>query len=141
MACFEYRGPVKGQARPRFDGRSGRAYEAKGMREYKAAIKAAYLEQVGKSFWGAPLEVSIHAYKPIARSTPKRVTLQAWKAKPDADNIAKAVLDALKGVAFDDDSQVVQLRVWKHVRTREQQEGLTVYMWEAKENEGTEPGI
>lgn len=141
MACLEYHGPVKGQARPRFDGRSGRAYEAKGMREYKAAIKAAYLEQVGKSFGGAPLEVSIHAYKPIARSTPKRVTLQAWRAKPDADNIAKAVLDALKGVAFEDDAQVVRLAVWKHVRTRQQQEGLAVYIREVADNEGIEPGV
>jgi Holliday junction resolvase RusA-like endonuclease len=139
MAHFEYHGPVKGQARPRFG--KGRAYERKDMREYKAAIADAYREQVGKSFGGVPLEVSIHAYKPIAKSTPKRVTLQAWKAKPDADNIAKAVLDALKGVAFDDDSQVVQLRIWKHPRARQQQEGLTVYVWEAKENEGSESCI
>lgn len=37
---------------------------------------------------------------------------QATK-KPDADNIAKAVLDGLNGVAFVDDSQVVALMVKK----------------------------
>lgn len=38
--------------------------------------------------------------------------------KPDCDNIAKAVLDALNGVAFDDDSQVVTLVVRKYPRVR-----------------------
>ena len=33
--------------------------------------------------------------------------------KPDADNIAKAILDALNGLAFYDDAQVVYLQVSK----------------------------
>lgn len=33
--------------------------------------------------------------------------------KPDCDNIAKAILDALNGVAYDDDKQVVRLHVEK----------------------------
>ena len=33
--------------------------------------------------------------------------------KPDADNIAKIVLDALNGVAYEDDSQVINLSVQK----------------------------
>ena len=48
-----------------------------------------------------------------------------WKRKPmprylhtstpDADNLAKAVMDALNGIAYKDDSQVCQLRVEKWV--------------------------
>ena len=34
--------------------------------------------------------------------------------KPDIDNIAKAVLDALNGVAYGDDNQVTALEVSKH---------------------------
>ena len=34
--------------------------------------------------------------------------------KPDADNIAKSVLDALNGLAYADDKQVVTLEVDKH---------------------------
>ena len=34
--------------------------------------------------------------------------------KPDADNIAKAVCDALNGIAYKDDSQVVDLTVRKY---------------------------
>ena len=33
--------------------------------------------------------------------------------KPDSDNIAKIVLDSLNKIAFDDDSQVVELTVIK----------------------------
>lgn len=33
--------------------------------------------------------------------------------KPDADNIAKCILDGLNGVAYEDDSQVCDLRVIK----------------------------
>ena len=33
--------------------------------------------------------------------------------KPDADNIAKIILDSLNGIAYDDDSQIVELTVIK----------------------------
>ena len=33
--------------------------------------------------------------------------------KPDCDNIAKAILDSLNGIAYKDDSQVVELTVVK----------------------------
>ena len=36
--------------------------------------------------------------------------------KPDADNVAKLVLDAINGTAFVDDSQVVSLSVAKRSR-------------------------
>lgn len=139
MPKFEYYGPVMGQARPRFT-RKGRAYDPREMKAYKAAIAAAYLEQAGR-FYEGPVVVAIHAYRPLAKSVPKKVTRQAWTSKPDADNIAKAVLDALKGVAWRDDAQVVKLEVVKHDRTRDVAEGLNVYIREALENEGTEPGI
>ena len=33
--------------------------------------------------------------------------------KPDADNIAKAILDSLNGLAYKDDNQIVDLSVKK----------------------------
>ena len=33
--------------------------------------------------------------------------------KPDCDNIAKIICDALNGVAYDDDKQIVALKVTK----------------------------
>lgn len=37
-----------------------------------------------------------------------------WPAKkPDSDNIAKVVLDALNGIAYHDDTQIIKLSVTK----------------------------
>ena len=36
-----------------------------------------------------------------------------YTKKPDADNLAKAILDALNGVAYPDDAQIVTLTVRK----------------------------
>ena len=135
MPKFEYYGPVMGQARPRFT-RAGRIYDPLAMKRHKAAIAAAYSEQVGVKFEGVPLAVSVHAYKALPKRTPKRVTRKPWTEKPDADNIGKAVLDALNGVAWADDSQVVQFEVVKHDRTRHVAEGLNVYIREVKGDEG-----
>jgi Holliday junction resolvase RusA-like endonuclease len=33
--------------------------------------------------------------------------------KPDVDNIAKSILDALNGTAYDDDKRVVALTIYK----------------------------
>jgi len=41
----------------------------------------------------------------------------AHTSKPDCDNLAKGILDALNGVAFKDDSQVVELTVRKFTGT------------------------
>ena len=51
--------------------------------------------------------------------------LSGWKnptRKPDTDNIAKICLDALNGVAYDDDSQVTVLLVLKKWSERERVE-------------------
>jgi Holliday junction resolvase RusA-like endonuclease len=36
-----------------------------------------------------------------------------YDKKPDVDNIAKSILDALNGAAYDDDKQVVALMIHK----------------------------
>jgi Holliday junction resolvase RusA-like endonuclease len=55
-----------------------------------------------------PVSVTIAAYYP----RPKRPT-HAYPARNDADKIARSCLDALKGIAWADDQQVVELRVTK----------------------------
>ena len=39
--------------------------------------------------------------------------LEKPRKKPDADNIAKIILDSLNGVAYKDDSQIVDIRIIK----------------------------
>lgn len=135
MAAFTYQGPVRGQERPRFG--QGRPYESKKAKAYKDALRAAYKAQDGTRFGeDVPLVVYIHAFRPMPKDTPKRVLAIPWTVKPDADNIGKAVLDALNGVAWKDDKQVVRVMVWKHNRTRDVVEGLRVFIEDAREVDG-----
>ncbi len=65
-----------------------------------------------------PWSVRIVIFAPIPASWSKRRQEAAKRGdevpgKPDLDNVAKAVLDACNGVLYDDDKQVVQLRVEK----------------------------
>lgn len=54
------------------------------------------------------------------------VEVELWcytKGRADVDNLSKSILDGLNGVAFDDDSQVVDLHVYKRkVKTDERVE-------------------
>ena len=116
---------VRGQGRPRF---AGHAYETKADREWKGLIASEYLEQCPGMVFHGPVAVRIDVHGRL----PKREKLPSPNlVKPDVDNIAKAVLDALSGVAWDDDSQVVELTVKKWDRTRRAAELMGVAVWEA----------
>ncbi|MEG1247059.1 RusA family crossover junction endodeoxyribonuclease, partial [Gordonibacter sp.] len=65
-----------------------------------------------------PVSVTIDVFRALPNSRPKRVAYEPDTVSPDADNIAKAVLDGLNGIAYEDDRQVVELHVRKHNRMR-----------------------
>ena len=106
--------PIKpiGKGRPRFT-RTGHAYTPEKTREYERMLCLAY---EGECYSGK-IEVAITAYyePPKSLSQKKREALvgQMYDKKPDIDNIAKAVLDALNGKAFTDDKNIVKLTVEK----------------------------
>lgn len=129
-AWFTYYGKLRGQGRPRFT-RKGRAYETKEDREFKEAIAATYEKNCSRWFGTAELHVLIKITRALPKSKPKRIVSEPDTLKPDADNIAKAVLDALNGVAYVDDAQVTSLGIIKNPRSRELDEDLlTVYIEE-----------
>ncbi len=124
---------VRGKDRPRFTG-NGRTYITKATRDALEAIKTAYVEQVeldeGKftppADDGAPYAVHIDIYRALPKSRPKRVLSEPDTFKPDADNVAKLVMDALNGTAYPDDSQVISLCVRKWARTRCEHDSMQV---------------
>lgn len=127
VSKMTYCGCVRGQGRPRFRS-DGHIYETPADRAYKKALRAAYVAQGGQNYGAAPVAVTILAFGELPKSKPKRMEAEPFVTKPDADNIAKAVLDALEGVAFDNDKQVTKLIVVKKDRRRGQGEGLRVYV-------------
>ena len=79
---------------------------------FKATVRAAFAQSYSGPPLDGPLTASISFLFP--RPTAKQWTTKAmpreWHdKKPDVDNLIKAVLDALNGLAFQDDKQVVQL--------------------------------
>ena len=55
--------------------------------------------------------MQLYFHLPRPKSLPKRVVHHV--KKPDADNLAKAIKDAMRGVVYKDDSQIVELIVRK----------------------------
>lgn len=109
-------GKIKGKARPRVY--NGHAMTPKDTVNYENWVRINYKEQDGKYLDG-PIRATITAYYPIMSSYPKKRVkaikegLEYPAKKPDGDNIAKIILDSLNGIAFKDDSQIVELTILK----------------------------
>ena len=106
------------QGRPKFFRRGNHvgAYDPKKSRDYKSSIRIQALDQLSRGGTMPPLyedalKMDVTAYLPRPKTLPKRVLYHV--KRPDADNIAKGCKDALKGVVYKDDSQIVELRVRK----------------------------
>ena len=109
-------GKIKGKARPRVC--RGHAFTPKETVEYEKLVRGCYVLQDGRYLEG-PIRAVITAYYKIPKSYSKkrvqaiREGLEQPVKKPDADNIAKIILDSLNKIAFNDDSQIIELIVLK----------------------------
>ena len=111
-----------GKGRPKFSAFNGHAvaYTPEKTVNYENLVKLSF-QQTGETSFDkdAMLRANIVAYFPIPKSTSKKkrelieLGLIMPTKKPDLDNIAKAILDALNGLAYYDDAQVCQLEIMK----------------------------
>ena len=110
---------IEGKARPRVT-KYGTFTPKKTRDQEWLVIDAFERERDGYEAAGkdVPVHVSIETWRPVPKSRPKSIVSEPDTFKPDGDNIAKLILDALNGRAWRDDSQVVELHVIKHDRTR-----------------------
>lgn len=112
---FVVMGEVRGQMRPRARVVCGhvKVYKDPADRAWESRILAEYVAQCGGVLHTGEVSVEIV----ITRALPKSVRKPDPDThKPDVDNAAKAVLDALSGTAFPDDRYVTDLRVKKTMR-------------------------
>ena len=119
---FTIPGKPVGKGRPRVT-RNG-TYTPKKTKEYEALVKRCWREQSGEGFaGGVPLAAHITAFFPVPKSVSKKKAAAMdgtlCLTKPDCDNIAKGVLDALNGLAYQDDSAVMLGSVIKFYTTGE----------------------
>lgn len=121
MIQFAIMGEPQGKGRPKFT-KNGHTYTPEKTAAYEKAAALAYKRRYyGESFEkGVPLEMRIRAYckVPQSASKAKKADMLSGRIRPtktpDADNIAKIICDALNGVAYHDDAQIVRIAVEKY---------------------------
>lgn len=123
--------PIKRRARHT---RNGRSYVDAKTRADMDAVRDAY----DGALYLCPVALSVTIYKQLPKRTPKSVEELPFTVRPDIDNVAKCVMDALNGVAYADDRQVIEIHAAKLPRRREGGEwcAFDVVPMEAK-HEGT----
>ncbi len=112
-------GEPQGKGRPRFG--NGRTYTPAKTVAYEQLIArtaAEAMRHLPYELTALPCYVRVDVYKGVPKSWTQAKRARALDAleipgKPDLDNVAKGVLDAMNGVAYVDDTQVVRLLVQK----------------------------
>lgn len=135
---FTIPGKPRGKERPRFDSRYKRTYTPKKTKEYEELVRWCYRAKCKGIKLDGEITADITAYYPIAKNTRKsdKEAMLSGQVrpvtKPDADNIIKAVLDALNGIAYEDDAGIVSVTAKKYysseprveVTLRDRKEGI-----------------
>ena len=127
MISFTVEGTAVPKQRPRIS--RGRAYTPKRTKDYEERV----LNEFRSSYQGfypafgkdVPVWVCIHIVQAIPKSWSKKKRAQAEQGEivplsrnGDVDNIAKSILDALNGFAYEDDCQVTTLMITKQYGVR-----------------------
>jgi Holliday junction resolvase RusA-like endonuclease len=117
QVIFTIRGEPRGKGRPRFT-KTGRVYTPTETAQYESLVGLSYRNSARGYKFTSPVRVTIKAFlKPPKKS--KKVVEDMLNGrilptkKPDVDNIAKIILDGLNKVAWDDDTQVIEMMVTK----------------------------
>jgi Holliday junction resolvase RusA-like endonuclease len=119
LVVFHVPGKPKGKARARM-GHAGHWYTPKNTVNYETVIAYhARRAMAGKGIALGALQMTVDAFvEPPARWVAQKRSdalagLLRPTSKPDFDNIAKVACDAMSGIVYRDDAQVVDCRVRK----------------------------
>ena len=102
---------------------TGLKYTPKDVKQYARDVQYCFYQKYPKwlpsMFFEKPLKIDIQVYKQIPKSFNKTQKQRALAGelrpltKPDVDNYSKNILDALNGIVYPDDRQIVELTVKK----------------------------
>ncbi|WP_338542774.1 RusA family crossover junction endodeoxyribonuclease [Paenibacillus tundrae] len=126
MIAFTVYGEPVAQGRPRASTQGGfvRMYDPKKSKDYKDYVRLAAAEHAPGALLEGPLGMVLTVYRSTPKSfSKKKAALAEFGeirpiSKPDVDNYLKGVKDALKGVIWKDDSQVVEVFAQKRYSAR-----------------------
>ena len=136
MVNFSIDGPPHGKGRPRFRrfGNFVQTYTDAKTKSYETLVKEAATKAMGSSPpLEGPVKLDLIIRLPVPKSYPKKrsegcLNGSEWPIKkPDWDNVAKSVADAMNDIVFLDDTQIVIARV---VKTYSAEAGVDVQVSE-----------
>lgn len=113
-------------------------YQSKAVTDYQKAITAMALEQTTQDtrLLSGDLYVSVEFVWGHPKSWGKKRVAELRErcvykpSRPDIDNLCKGVFDALNGVIWNDDSQIVGVHAWKRYGHKD---AIIMRVWETKE--------
>lgn len=129
MITITIPGEARGKGRPRFAkrGKFVKTYTDAKTVSYENLVAYAGAEAMrGEALIQGPVHVTMNVQVGVPRSWSKKKTAAALAGevrpttKPDLDNVIKAIMDALNGVVWQDDKQVVGLSVTKYYSEKPQ---------------------
>lgn len=106
------------KGRPRLG--KGFTYTPEKTVNYENLVKLCFMQQANTNVLSGELKAEIKAYFQIPKSASKKKNTAMEKGeirlvkRPDIDNVIKAILDSLNGLAYGDDSQVVCISAEKY---------------------------
>jgi len=102
--------------------------QSKAVKPWRADVRAAaQAARTGPPLDG-PIVLVVEFVMPRPTSTPKSRTPPAVK-RPDIDKQCRAVCDALSGLAWKDDSQIVDLHATKRIAELDEGPGARIRVW------------
>ena len=123
---FEVPGEIVGKERPRVNMYTGRVYTPNKTKDYELLVQQYFkIKYPNYKVLEGRISINIIAYLKIPNSTSKTKTQEMLEnkisptKKPDVDNIAKSILDAMNGFVFKDDNQVSKISVEKRFALEE----------------------
>lgn len=123
---FEVPGEIVGKERPRVNMYTGRVYTPNKTKDYELLVQQYFkIKYPNYKMLEGRISIDIIAYLKIPKSTNKAKTQEMLEnklsptKKPDVDNIAKSILDAMNGFVFKDDNQVSKISVEKRFALEE----------------------
>lgn len=141
IVSFTIPGPPQGKARPkvvRIKTGASVTYTPDKTVRYEELVRLRYQAAAnGLRFAdNAAVAVEITAWYPIPKSKSKRVKAamlagqMAPTKKPDCDNVLKIICDALNGIAYRDDAQIVKVQLAKEYADEPRTD---VRLWEVQQ--------
>ncbi|MGN1327732.1 MAG: RusA family crossover junction endodeoxyribonuclease [Clostridia bacterium] len=117
---FEVIGEVIGKERPRVNMYTGSVYTPGKTKDYEILIQQYFkMKYPNYQTLDGRISIEIVAYLKIPKSTSKLKKQEMLDnkisptKKPDVDNIAKVILDAMNKFVFKDDNQVAKISIEK----------------------------